>query len=137
MARARRGGSGALHPQSALAGLNSRSRGLALGVSTPVEGVDGQVPCVGRLRTRSDPGGSSLKQSRSSATGEPGRSPRPAGTPGNLLRSWVHGPHTEPLSCAHGLLKDSGQAAGESTSTRVSPPTVTLTPLVSGVPPRA
>ena len=47
--RARRGGSGALHPQSALAGLNSRSRSLALGASTPVEGVDGQVPCAGRL----------------------------------------------------------------------------------------
>ena len=33
--RARRGGSGALHLQSALAGLNSRSRGFGLGVSTP------------------------------------------------------------------------------------------------------
>ena len=31
--RARRGGSGALHPQSALAGLNSLSRGLVFGVA--------------------------------------------------------------------------------------------------------
>ena len=42
--RARRGCSGALHPQSALVGLNSRSRDESLGASTPVRGVDGPVP---------------------------------------------------------------------------------------------
>src|SRR5439155_10665376 len=36
------------HPQSALAGLNPGPRGWALGVSTPAEGGDGQVPCAGR-----------------------------------------------------------------------------------------
>ena len=49
------------HPQSALAGLNSRSRGFAFGASTPDRGVDGRVPRGERSRTRSDPGGSSHK----------------------------------------------------------------------------
>ena len=90
--RARRGGSGALHPQSALAGPNPRPRGWALGASTPVEGVDGQVPRGERSRTRSDPGGSSLKRYRSRAVGKPGWSLRPAGTPGTPQRRRVHGP---------------------------------------------
>src|ERR687896_4944 len=80
------------HPQAALAGLNSHSRGFAFGASTPDRGVDGRVPRGERSRTRSDPGGSSLKRYRSCAADQPGRSRRPAGTPGDELRRWVHGP---------------------------------------------
>jgi GNAT superfamily N-acetyltransferase len=62
------------HPQSALAGLNPRPRGSAFGASTPDRGVDGRVPRGERSRTRSDPGGSSLKRYRSCAADQPGRS---------------------------------------------------------------
>src|SRR3712207_8335295 len=57
----------------------------SFGVSTPDGGVDGRVPRGERSRTRSDPGGSSLKRYRSCAADKPGRSRRPAGTPGNRL----------------------------------------------------
>src|SRR5919106_3675726 len=80
------------HPQAALAGLNSHRRGFAFGASTPDRGVDGRVPRGERSRTRSDPGGSSLKRYRSCAADQPGRSRRPAGTPGDELRRGVHGP---------------------------------------------
>src|SRR5205823_13165002 len=70
----------------------SPSEGLGLGASTPVEGVDGQVPRGERSRTRSDPGGSSLKRYRSRAAGKPDRSQPPTRTPGILLRRRVHGP---------------------------------------------
>src|SRR5918992_5545151 len=90
--RARRGGSGALHPQSALAGLNSRPSGLVFGASTPDRGVDGRVPRGERSRTRSDPGGSSLKRIRSCVADQPGRSRRSAGTPEARFRRRVHGP---------------------------------------------
>ena len=42
--RARRGASGALYPQSALAGLNSLPRGTGPGVSALSRGADGSVP---------------------------------------------------------------------------------------------
>ena len=53
MDRARRGCSGALYPQSALAGLNSLSRGKGLGVSAPY--------------------GASMAGSRAMSTREPGQ----------------------------------------------------------------
>ena len=80
------------HPQSALAGLNSRLRGFAFGASTPDRGVEGRVPRGERSRIRSDPGGSSLKRYRSCAADQPGRSRRSAGTPEDELRRRVHGP---------------------------------------------
>src|ERR671914_2610753 len=80
------------HPQAALAGLNSHPRGFAFGASTPDRGVDGRVPRGERSRTRSDPGGSSLKRYRSCAADQPGRSRRPAGTSGDELQRWGHGP---------------------------------------------
>ena len=42
--RARRGASGALYPQSALAGLNPLPRGTGPGVSALSDGADGPVP---------------------------------------------------------------------------------------------
>src|SRR5918997_805858 len=80
------------HPQAALAGLNSHPRGFAFGASTPDRGVDGRVPRGERSRTRSDPGGSSLKRYRSCAAGKPGRSRRSAGTPEIESQRRVHGP---------------------------------------------
>ena len=47
--RARRGASGALHPQSALAGLNSLSRGWRPEVSAPFEAVMVRSRCDGEL----------------------------------------------------------------------------------------
>ena len=75
--RARRGGSGALHPQSALAGLNSPSRG-----SPPVAPLPGasraRAPRGAGSRTRSGPEGSSLKRSPAGAAGAPGPEPQAA-----------------------------------------------------------
>ena len=79
--RARRGGSGALSPAIRSSGAEFPSEGSAFGVSTPVEGVDGWVPCGERSRTRSGPEGSSLKRTRSCVADQPGRSRRVAGTP--------------------------------------------------------
>ena len=79
--RARRGGSGALSPAIRSSGAEFLFKGSAFGVSTPVEGVDGRVPCGERSRTRSGPEGSSLKRSRSCVADQPGRSQRMAGTP--------------------------------------------------------
>ena len=80
--RARRGGSGALHPQSALAGLNPLSRGAGPRASASRAGVDGQVPRDGGPRTRSGPEGSSLKRSPAGVAGSPRRSRRRWQPPG-------------------------------------------------------
>ena len=89
--RARRGGSGALYPQSALAGLNSLPRGTAPG-QRAADGVDGRVPRDVGPRTRSGPEGSSLKRSPAGAAGSPGRSRRRRTALGGRPRRRVHGP---------------------------------------------
>src|SRR5829696_10494028 len=71
MDRARRGGSGALNPQSALAGLNSLSRGSGPRGQRAANGVDGRVPRGAGSRTRSGPEGSSLKRSPAGVAGSP------------------------------------------------------------------
>jgi len=60
--RARRGTSGALYPQSAIAGSNSPSRSGPLGLAPP-SGDDGWVPHGGSPRTPPGPGGSNGKRS--------------------------------------------------------------------------
>src|SRR6185312_1457636 len=72
--RARRGGSGALHPQSALAGLNSLPRGSAP-VAPPFGASMVRVPRGVGLRIRSGPEGSSLKRPPAGAAGVPGPEP--------------------------------------------------------------
>jgi hypothetical protein len=79
--RAKRGASGSLNPQSALAGPNSFPRGLCFEVGLAYASDDGQVPRTGSLRTASGPGGSSAKQSLSGAAGRPGPSERRTAPP--------------------------------------------------------
>src|SRR5207302_10739044 len=75
--RARRGGSGALYPQSALAGLNSSPRGSAP-VAPSLAASMARVPRGVGLRTRSGPEGSSLKRCPIGAAGAPGPESRAA-----------------------------------------------------------
>ena len=89
--RARRGDSGSLYRQSALAGPNSRPRGGRVRERACAVGVDRQVPRNGGLRTASGPEGSSAKQCHPGAVGEPGRSRRREHRPGPALRRRVHG----------------------------------------------
>ncbi len=92
MDRARRGGSGALNPQSALAGLNSPSRGFAP-VAPPFGASMVRVPRGVGLRTRSGPEGSSLKRSPTGAAGAPEPEPwTEAGARMASSRQGVHGP---------------------------------------------
>ncbi len=90
--RARRGGSGALYPQSALAGLNSPPRGSAP-VAPPSGASMVRVPRGVGLRIRSGPEGSSLKRSPAGAAGAPGPEPRAAIRRRQAgSRRGVHGP---------------------------------------------
>src|SRR4030095_12947030 len=73
--RARWGASGALYPQSALAGLNPCLRVRVRG-ERRARSVDGQVPRNVTLRTASGPGGSSAKRALTGAAGVPGPSHR-------------------------------------------------------------
>src|SRR2546423_1437669 len=80
--RARRGGSGALHPQSALAGLNSPPRG-SVSVAPSLGAVSARAPRGAGSRTRSGPEGSSLNPSPAGAAGGPREGPQsPVGGPG-------------------------------------------------------
>ena len=109
--RARRGASGALYPQSATAGLNSRPRGRCEGHGFEQSGVDGEVPFGGRPRTRSGPEGSSLKRTRSRAVGQPRRSRRLGAHPHIALRRRVHG-HVSLSRARHGERAASTTAIG-------------------------
>ncbi len=71
--RARRGASGALYPQSALAGLNSPSRPGSLGLA-PSSGVDDRVPHGENPRTPPGSEGSNGKWASSGVVGQPDRS---------------------------------------------------------------
>src|SRR6185312_919479 len=73
--RARRGGSGALYPQSALAGLNSPPRG-SVPVAPSLRALSARAPRGVGSRTRSGPEGSSLKRSPAGAAGAPGKEPQ-------------------------------------------------------------
>ena len=74
--RAKRGASGSLNPQSALAGPNPFPRGLLFEVGLAHASIDGQVPRIGSLRTASDPEGSSAKWFLPGAADQPGLSER-------------------------------------------------------------
>ncbi len=73
--RARRGISGALYSQSALARLNPLSRDEAVGASPPRAVSMARVPRDVAPRTRSGPEGSSLKRYVAGAAGAPGPEP--------------------------------------------------------------
>ena len=90
--RAEAGGSGALSPAIRSSGLNSRTRGFGSRGQYAGQRRRWPGPRGERSRTRSNPGGSSLKRYRSCAADQPGRSRRSAGTPENQLRGRVHGP---------------------------------------------
>src|SRR5215471_13891809 len=60
--RARRGASGSLNPQPAIAGPNTARGAESNGAWARDASVDGQVPRTGSLRTASGPGGSSAKE---------------------------------------------------------------------------
>ena len=74
--RTRRGASGALYPQSAIAELNSS---LRLGYRSHLAGrdIEGWVPRDVDLRTPPDPEGSNGKQDPTCAAGVPGPSHNP------------------------------------------------------------
>ena len=96
--RARRGISGALHPQSALAGLNPLSRGSGPRGQRAVSGVDGRVPRdvarePGQVRKEAALSGHRQAQ-RECPTGAGERRTRP----GNQPRGRVHGPLSWPHS---------------------------------------
>src|SRR5712692_10841222 len=84
--RARRGASGSLNPQSAIAGPNTVRGAESNGAWARDAGVDGQVPRTGSLRTASGPEGSSAKEFLSGAAVRPGPSKRLGFLPGKPFR---------------------------------------------------
>ena len=81
--RARRGASGSLNPQSAIAGPRTARGAESSGVWAGARSVDSQVPRIGSLRTASGPEGSSAKQCLPGAAEQPGSSKRRRRRPGD------------------------------------------------------
>jgi hypothetical protein len=84
--RARRGASGSLNPQSAIAGPRTARGAESSGVWAGARSVDSQVPRIGSLRTASGPEGSSAKQCLPGAAEQPGSSKRRRRRPGDPHR---------------------------------------------------
>ena len=80
--RARRGASGSLNPQSAIAGPNTARGAEFFGAWARARSVDGQVPRTGSLRTASGPEGSSAKECLAGAADKPDPSKRRGRLPG-------------------------------------------------------
>ena len=88
--RARRGTSGALNLQSAIAGLNSHPRS-PFSRAAATSDVEDRVPRSGESRTVSGPEGSSTKRSSSGAAERPGLSRSWGWARKRPGRRWVHG----------------------------------------------
>src|ERR1700694_3437314 len=87
--RARRGASGSLNPQPAIAGPKTAPGAESIGAWARDAGVDGQVPRTGSLRTASDPEGSSAKECLSGAAEPPDPSSQRRRRPSDSLRRRV------------------------------------------------
>ena len=88
--RARRGTSGALYLQSAIAGLNSHPRSPFSRAAASSD-VEDRVPRSGESRTVSGPEGSSTKRTSSGAAERPGPSRSSRWARERPGRRWVHG----------------------------------------------
>src|SRR5712692_8637573 len=110
--RARRGASGSLNPQSAIAGPNTVRGAESNGAWARDAGVDGQVPRTGSLRTASGPGGSSAKECPPGAAEPPDPSPQRRRRPSDSPRRRVRATglrQRDPAEAVSGLLDASGR----------------------------
>ena len=95
LGRARRGTSGALYLQTALAGLNSHPRSPFSRAAASSD-VEDRVPRSGESRTVSGPEGSSTKRISSGAAERPGPSRSLRWARKRSGRRWVHGTQLPP-----------------------------------------